>query len=213
MKNSKGIALLAAGLVVLLLLGFLADQACHVLPNKLKQSELKYEAYRAMSVEKDKISDAKIADLQAQLVESEKVEAVLNQTIETQKVQIQAQAQTIADLQAAEPPTTPEIEAMPIVINLRAQIKALVQGFSLAQQTIAEQEKLIVQLKMDKEILTGQVNEWIAKYNREHTLRLAAEGLYADSKKVLGLFRLSGTAKDILIGGLVAGTVYGLVRK
>lgn len=191
---------------------FLADRACNVLPKKLQEADAKYQAYRALSVEQHKQSDALIAKLTEDNIALASETVALKKDIATNKETISAQSQTIAQLQANEPPTTAEVEAMPIVINLRAQVRALTEGFSLARQTIAEQDKVILNLTLSNQNLERIVVEWQAKFNREQSLRLAAESLNLGYKKQISGMHLTSTIKNVVIGGLVVGVVAGLVR-
>lgn len=183
--------------------------------NLTKRVNIAEEAYRQQVVATEvlqKKSDAIIAVLtassQAALERADGL-AVENSTL---KAKVAAQAGTIADLQAAEPPTTPELEALPLVISLRAQNRALLEGFTLAQQTIAQQDEEIKALRLvivDQRLI---IAEWEAKFNREQALRLSSERLSATYKRELTKFRLTGTVKTVVIGGLAAGLVYSMVK-
>lgn len=199
-----------AGLAVFILCG--TCRQCN-LTKKLKLAE---EAYRQQVVATEllhKESDALIAAKAREAAEAMARADTLAVDNAVLRQQVTAQAGVIADLQAAEPPTTPEIEAMPIVINLRAQVKALTHGFSLAQQTIAQQDQEIRNLRLVIADQTIMLQEWEAKFNREQALRLSSESLSAMYKRRLTTFRLTGTVKTVVIGGLAAGLVYSMVRK
>lgn len=210
--KTRTLATVVIGLVVLLTLGFLADQACNVLPGRLQEAEARYRAAVAVAAEKDAQAAEARAALVAAIAEREAMEAALKAEVAQANSELAVVSQQLEALQGQEPPTTPDIEAMPIVISLRAQVRTLSEGFSLAMETIKKQEERIVLLERDKADLLSLVGSWKAQYEREHSLRLAAEGLYEDSQKVFGLFRLSGTVKNVVIGGLAAGTIYGLLR-
>ena len=199
-------------ITILLVLGFLFDKACFQLPQALKDAEAKYQVLVAETALKDEAAAAERARLMTELAVHEEHEASLEAAVETTTAQLRAAKATIADLQAQEPETTPEIEALPIVINLRAQVAQFSLALEAAESTIASQREEISLLKQDKMLLVAQADTWRAQYEREHALHLAAKGLYDKSTKVLGLFKLSGIAKDILIGGLAATAIYGLVK-
>lgn len=212
MKTSKGVLCLTVGLVLLLTFGFLVDQACFRLPSKLKEAEAKYNVLVAETELTNQAAAAERARLLEVIAKNEAREAELLAESAQYVDQIQTYRAEITRLQAQEPPTTPEIEALPIVINLRAQVRQFSLALEAANQTISLQAQTITLLTQDKALLRERVDSWRGQYEREHALRLSAEGLYAKSTKVLGLFKLSGVAKDIVIGGLVAGTIYGLVK-
>jgi hypothetical protein len=192
--------------------GVMSYKACNQLPEKLRLAEAKYQAYRTLSQAQNAQSDAEILRLTQvnQAVAAENIE--LKKTVASDKTTISQQAARIVELQANEPATTPEIEAMPIVINLRAQVKELTAGFTLAQQTIAKQDKVILNLELTVKNMEGIITEWQAKFNREESLRLASENLTAKYKKTLSRRGAIITVKNVVIGCLVIGTVSGLVR-
>lgn len=208
-KSTPWIVALAFAVVA----GLMSYKACNQLPSKLRDAELKYQAYRAMSIADQKKPDAVIAGLRADNAKVAEENTGLKKDVGTLKATVAAQVQTIADLQANEPPTTPEIEAMPIVINLRAQVKSLTVAFSLAQTTIEKQDKIILNLELTVRNMEGIITEWQTKFNRADALRLAAESLNLGYKKQIASMRLTGTIEKVVIGGLAAGVVYGFVRK
>lgn len=186
-------------------------QSCR-LTKRLAVAEAKYQAQvaetAALQAQSDLIIAAKTHEAEVAMATAD----TKSQENAVLKEKVKAQATVIADLQAAEPPTTPEVEALPIVINLRAQVRALTQGFTLAQQTIANQDLEIKHLRLvivDKDII---IAEWEAKFNREQALRLSCQDLSAMYKRELTKFRLTGTVKTVVIGGLAAGLAYSFLR-
>jgi hypothetical protein len=142
--------------------GVMTYRACGQMPEKLRLAEAKYQTYRSLTQAQHAQSDAEILRLTQVNLAIATENAELKKTVASDKTTISQQAARIAELQATEPATTPEIEAMPIVINLRAQVKELTVGFTLAQQTIARQDKIILNLELKIKYLEGIITEWQA---------------------------------------------------
>ena len=210
--STKTLVTVIIGVVLVLVFGLLLDQACNVLPKRLQEAEVRYGIAVAVAAEKDAQAAEARAALVAAVAEREAMEAALKAEVAQANSELEVVNQKLEALLGQEPPTTPEEESLPIVISLRAQVKTLSHGFSLALATVEKQEGRIALLERDKADLLAWGESWRAQYEREHTLRLASDGLYADSQKVFGLFRVSGTVKNVVIGGLAAGTIYGLLR-
>ena len=159
--------------------GYFATQA------DLKAKQAQYDAYRKLSIAEEAAKDARIAGLQSDNANLRKINGVLNGQVVVDDQIIASDRQTIAFLRKNEPATTPEIEKLPIVINLRAQIVALNAGFVDAQKEVADVKlvnlNLVAQLGNDEKIITD-VN---AKYNAEHAMRLSCEALSAAYKKAI----------------------------
>jgi hypothetical protein len=78
------------------------------------------------------------------ITQAHAAEAVaLEDAVKAKRETAVAQA-ALAELQAQEPPTTPEIESLPIVINLRGQVARLTEMFTLSQAEGAVKDRLIV---------------------------------------------------------------------
>jgi hypothetical protein len=199
-------------LVFAVVAGIASYRACETLPYELRLADAKYQEYRALSIADHRASDAIIVGLRADIVAKVTENVTLQGTVVTQLGTIATLNQTISGLLADEPPATPEEEALPIVINLRAQVKALREGFSLAQDTIEKQSKVILNLESVVVSQEGIIKEWTAKFNREQALRLSSESLNAKYKKTLSHKNAVGTFKNVVIGCLVVGTVSGLVK-
>jgi chromosome segregation ATPase len=107
-------------------------------------------------------------------------------------------------LQNAEPPTTPEVEALPIVVNLRAQVSKVTEMLTLSQKTVTLQRQEI-DAYVDKVSLLEQVIvEWKGAWDREHTLRVQAEDLFKLYERKQKLNRFWKTTA-VVATGAVAG--------
>jgi len=187
-----------AGVLVGALIGSLAScpDSAALAKWKVENAELK-----RIAAADHAIHEAEIAALQKNIEAREAEEATLKAEATANKRTIASQAQTIAALQAAEPATTPEIEAMPIVISLRAQVRELTVGFNLAQATIATQDETIKRLELDKVDLAEQRDKWKADYESEYRLRLNCEkGLGIAEKQIK-------SSKFWRTTAIVAGTI------
>jgi hypothetical protein len=95
--------------------------------------------------------------------------------IQTYHAEITTLSARVEELQNAEPPTTPDIEAMPIVINLRGQVAALTQAFDLSQKEVTLQKQISAELWGKVSNLEKIADEWRGMYDREHALRVNCE--------------------------------------
>jgi hypothetical protein len=174
----------------------------------LKAKQAQYDAYRKLSIAEEAAKDAQIAGLQEDNANLRKINGVLNAQVIVDDQIIFADKQTIAYLQKNEPQTTPEQEKLPIVVNLRAQVKALSVGFADAQKAVADVKlvnlNLVAQLGNDEKII-ADVN---AKYNSEHALRMSCEALSAAYKKAVTPSFFGSILKDWkqeLVVAVIAG--------
>jgi hypothetical protein len=133
-------------------------------------------AAHAASLEEIKVLQA---DNAAKVAEN----VTLKGTVVTQKGTIAALNRTIQELTAVEPPTTPAEEALPIVINLRARVAKLTEGFSLAQATIATQEKIIANLELVVKNTEKIADGWKTDYERSQGLLATERGLRIKAEK------------------------------
>ena len=124
----------------------------------------------------------------------------------------QVSAITHALASAQEPPTTAEIEALPIVIYFRARDKMQEERFSLAMEDNLKDHQVIDELKGIIKQKDLSIEVWAKKYEGEHHLRMMGEDLYSSSKKVIARLERGLTTRNILIG-LAAGTISYLAVK
>jgi chromosome segregation ATPase len=105
-------------------------------------------------------------------------------------------------LQNAEPQTTPEIESMPIVISLRGQVAKLTEMFSLSQATVAAQRAEIAEYVGQVKDLRQLSEEWKGAYEREHKLRVQAEGLFKICERSRKLNKFWRTTSIVATGAM-----------
>lgn len=210
MKSNKTVIWLALGLALLLTFGFLVDMACFQLPEQLREAKAQYQSLVVETTIQNNAAQAERQALLATIAEREASEAVLKAKVAQDAKELALAHQTIAALQASEPPTTPEIEALPVVVSLRAQVRAFSVALAVAERTISDQSDIIFKLEQDKKDLWEWGASWEAQYEREHTLRLASENLFKLSEH---RFKLNKTVTYLVVGAAGAGLVYSLVRK
>ena len=176
---------------------------------KLKQAKADY-------LELKRITEASEAILSNRIDEKNKAIGVLNNTIVQLNVEKSAKdaeisrlRESLADAVANEPPTTPEIEAMPIVISLRAQIGWLNKLVASNLDIIANREQVI-------QAWTSKFNEqvdiseaWRTKYENERNLRENCEKLFKLSERSR---KYGKTWTKIALGVAGAGIIYGLTK-
>jgi len=141
--------------------------------------------------------------------QSDETIAALNETILKKNAKIISLQSELADLQASEPPTTPEIEAMPIVINLRGQIAKLTEAFSLSQSTIKDKDAVIGEweLKYGNAIKISET--WKTAYENEHSLPVQSEALFKIAERRAKMNKIFSKVAVVAAAGAVA---YGLLK-
>lgn len=206
----RWVPFLVIGLVVVLAFGFLVNRACFELPKQLREAKVQYQVLLTSTTLQNNAAQAERQALLATIAEREASEARLKEKVAQDAKELASYKKTIADLQANEPPTTPEIEALPVVISLRAQVRQFSLALSAAEQTISDQSDLIFKLEQDKKDLLAWGTSWRDQYEREHTLRLASESLFKLSER---RFKLTTTITYVAVTAVGAAIVYSLVRK
>jgi hypothetical protein len=197
----------AALVVALVLLAVSQFRACK-LDKKYRDMKAAYETERRIAEADHALSMGRIDELTNAIGQMD--EAIVQKDIEiTQKAeQIKVLSRDLAYLIANEPPTTPDIESMPIVINLRGQLSKLTEMYSLCEQAVTLQSEEIDVLK-GKCIALGAIGEeWRVQYDKEHALRLSAEGLFKLGEHRVGLNKTIakvavGVAAIVVVGSLL----------
>ncbi len=140
-------------LVVPILIAVLAFVSLMLLDKSCRSDAalVKAQAAAAEHARLDKANDAVRAEFEARqnavMAEKDRQLAQKDVVITQYVEKTSTLTAEITRLKANEPPTTPEIEAMPIVVNLRAQVATLTVAFSLSQKTVTLQAEEIVLLK------------------------------------------------------------------
>ena len=168
-----------------------------------------YETERATRVAEQESSDAKKDAWEAEKVVLQGAIDSAQAVIEVKKRAIADRDTRIAALEAVEP-VAPELEAHPLVINLRAQISEWKVKFSLAQGVIAEKDEVIFSLRGQLAIQVTLTNEWKANYEHEYTLRLNCEkGIALYQKKL----KFTWPEKVLwTVGGFAGGVLFEHLR-
>ena len=198
----------AVGLIAIVVSIFCVARACR-LSNDYRQLKLQYVGYRAISEADHKMSMDRIDGLTKELSHMTNEVLAIEAGNKVKDAKIVALSTRLDELQNAEPPTTPEVEAMPIVINLRGQIAKLTEMFSLAQEAISARD---TEISILKQMYANQVeisNEWKANYDREHALRLSCEGLVKHLESSVKASKFLNKAAIVAVAGAVA---YGLLK-
>lgn len=182
---------------------------------ELKALKAEYKEFKNVTKANDEIRAGIEATQVAAIADRDKQIAALMDTISTDRGMIDSLNTTIEHLKATEPPTTPEIEAMPIVINLRAQVKTLTNGFNLAQTTIANQEKVIVEWQGKFDAMKAIADARLGAIQDRDKQIKSLEGIVKKQDSGWGIFHLFGLrvnlVRDIVvpIGAFSLGYIAG----
>jgi hypothetical protein len=160
-----------------------------------------------------KMSDAHIAELTKAIGQADEVIGQKETEIAVNKAKITALSNRLDELVAGEPPTAPDIEAMPIVVNLRGRVAKLTEMFSLSQEVVTLQSEEIDALKGKCVDLVSIVNHLTVQYDKEHALRLSAEKLVVSLEKRVKSQGLLGKVKTVAIGVAAAYVAASLFKK
>jgi hypothetical protein len=194
-----------------MLLSFSLFRSCAV-DARIRKAKLAYQELRAITEADKQLSDNRIGQLTKSIVDKDRQILNIEKEITQKDEQLTVVNQRLRDLQAAEPPTTPEIEALPIVVNLRGQVAKLTGMFNLSQNVVVAQSQEIVELKGKVGLLELVAAEWKGAYNREYALRLSSEKLLTIAENRGIVFKLFGIkinlVKDVVVPGLTFGLGY-----
>lgn len=197
-------AIIIIGLALLAL--FALDRSC-VADRELAQAKADYEeqvrileADNALKLDAIAAAERAIAQKDAQISASGIV-------IATKDRQITLLRSELAVIVVQEPPTTPEVESLPIVINLRAQVSRLTEMFSLSEAARAEQDKVIASWRDKYEAQVTISVAWKAQAENEHTLRVQAESLFKiyEHQRKMNIWKFVGYTAGAFALGYVIG--------
>lgn len=113
---------------------------------------------------------------------------------------------------ANEPPTTAEIEALPIVQYLRARDKMQEERFSLAMEDNLKDHQVIDELKGVVEAKDLAIGAWKKKYESEYALRLQSEDLGVKKDARIRSLERGSTVKAIVVGAVVGTATYLIMK-
>jgi chromosome segregation ATPase len=194
--------------IALVVSSLLALKSCQ-LDRKLRDMKLKYEAYRALAQAEYELSQEHIGELNAEIVARDKNISKLESSVAEKQALLHAVSAELAELQATEPPTTPDIEELPIVINLRGQVANLTRMFSLATDTINDKDMIIAEWKGKFAAQVTISEEWKNQYDNERALRVQSEEMFKTCERRLKLNKIVSKTALVAVAGAV---VYGLVK-
>lgn len=207
MKNTIVVILVIA----LIVCSFFAYRSCRS-DSKLRKQLLKYEELKAQSEADHKLSLDRIDQLTKDIGHMTNEIVQLETDVAAKQKKITLLSDQLAAIVGQEPPTTPDIEAMPIVINLRAQVATLTEMFTLANGTIIDKDAIIARWERKYEAQVQISTEWKASYDREHILRVQAEDLFKACEHSKKVNKLWGNVKAVAMG-IAAGVVVSAVTK
>ena len=174
------------------------------LSEKYREQKLAYTELRAVTDADHAVQLLFIAERDKIITtQNEKIEGFVGQ-VTTYQRQLSVLHSQLEELQNTEPPTTPEIESLPIVINLRGQVSRLTEMFTLANSIIAEKDKIIKAWEVKFAAQVDISESWKKQYEDEHTLRLACEGMNKTLESKVRTIAFRGkiwTAAALVAGG------------
>jgi septal ring factor EnvC (AmiA/AmiB activator) len=207
MKNTIVVILVIA----LIVCSFFAYRSCRS-DSKLSKQLLKYEELKSQSEASHDASLKLIDGLTARIGQMTEEIVQLETDVAERQTKINLLSDQLAAIVGQEPPTTPDIEAMPIVINLRAQVATLTEMFALASNSIIDKD---IAISKWEEKYNAQVKisaEWKNNYDMEYALRVQAEELFKSCEHSKKVNKLWGNVKAVALG-LAAGVVVSAVSK
>lgn len=132
----------------------------------------------------------------------------LNTVIQAKETENAHLSNQLDELQNTEP-SYPDMEAHPLVINLRGQIKTLTSMYSLAREEINKKDMVIESWTVKYNLQVQISKAWETKYNTEHALRVSSEELAKAIKSSKS--SLTKTITYVAVA-VVAVSVVGLLK-
>jgi len=192
-------------IVVILIIGYVAD--CLFQTNeRLRKAEADYAELVRVTEADHAIQQGIISEAEARIDEQSAVIAQTTAEVETKDAEIAALKRRLAEEQAAEPPTTAYIEALPVVRSLRAQVSTLSELLALSEAKSAAKDRIIVSKDT---IISAQVavsEAWRTQYENEHALRIGAETL-VDEYRLARRGAKAWRTAAIVAGAIAAGVI------
>lgn len=209
-KSTPWVWALILGLVLLNLA--LWDRACG-LSDKYKLARDDYNELRAATDADHALAVGHIAELNNAIVSADATIVNLEKVITQKNKDITLLSARLAEIVGQEPPTTPEIEAMPIVVSLRAQVGTLTRMYSISVDIINEKDRVIDlwSKKFDAQVTISETFKQM--YDKEHALRLASEGLFKIAEHKLKMSNAWSTVKTVAIGAAAIVVASTFIKK
>ncbi|MCK9599094.1 MAG: hypothetical protein M0R06_08645 [Sphaerochaeta sp.] len=176
---------------------------------KLKKAKAEYAEAKAVAEAEQAISLGHIKDLTNEILVKDNAINGLKAEVKVKDEKIRTIQAELSELQGQEPPTTPEIEALPIVINLRGQVAKLTEMFTLSQEVIKSKDKEIELWAKKYDAQAAISGEWKAMYDKEHQLRLMSEGIVSGLESRVRGAKFLNKVAVVAVAGAVA---YGLLK-
>lgn len=209
MKNLILKAVIAALIVASL---FLLTRSCG-LTEKYKLAKDDYIELKKITEADHALSLTHIEELNNEIGQANKTIVKLNGDITVKNTKITLLSKQLADIVGQEPPTTPEIETMPIVLSLRAQVQTLSNLYSISVDIINEKDK-VIDLWSKKFGAEVTINETLrTMYDKEHALRVNCDALLRSLEGTVHRQLSWGRVKSSAIVVACGIIVYGLVKK
>lgn len=167
------------------------------------------ERYEAQLRDRDAqflAAQGRIEGLSQEIRARSEANAILQASVAAKDAKITLLSGQLANIVGQEPPTTPEVESLPIVINLRAQVAKLSEMFALSEAASKEKDDIIYNWEVKFNSQVKITLEWVRRYEQENALRLAAESMFKMSQR-------QSTKTKIICGAIaVAAVIYGATR-
>ena len=176
-------------LVLVICCIFCTSRSCRS-SKALAQAQADYNALKAASQADQAAADITIHKQTAIIASQDATISTANASIATKAGEIRNLKASLDALHANLPPVAPEVESLPLVINLRQQVSVLTEmvkaGADIIDAKDAEIEAWSEKFDAQADISAA----WKAKFDSEFALRIAAENLageyhhYAKTGKV-----------------------------
>ena len=197
-KTIKTISLIAVVAAVLLALSIFLHRSCNIYD---RYSELKglYEGNKAQTEKEKQESQKAIQELKKEIGEKEKSIALSEANVINLKKRDEFKSQ---DLKKLESEIINLKDKDKIIENLKSQINVWSERFTLAQNQLAEKDKIIFSLT---EKFNAQVKisiQWEGLYNRQVGLNKILEDRIALADKKISRLGFESKIEKVLITGL-----------
>jgi hypothetical protein len=174
------------------------------LSEKYREQKLAYTELRAVTDADHAVQLLFIAERDKLIAQKDAEIVQYTERITTYQRQLSVLHTQLNELQNTEPPTTPEVESLPIVINLRGQVARLTEMFSVSQRIVSEENEIIKAWEVKFAAQVDISESWKKQYEDEHALRLACEGMNKTLENKVKTTRFRGkiwTAAALVAGG------------
>ena len=204
------IHIILIGVLIILCIFLFLDRAC--ISPKLEVARNELDRQRIVTLEVQLRADEAIEGLNLEIVlRGQKIE-LLEEDIAKKDLEDVERERRIEELEAEEIALVDEGDKDNIIVNLRKQVNVWKERFSLAQDIIADKDKIIFSLRANYDTQVKITLEVTNKLKSEKALRLSAENVIKEATKEIRRLKIDSKLKTGGIAVIAGVLLYSVLK-